>query len=51
MGGIVGNGKNIHDLVDGGWHGDILVLTTDNTIKIARLHLVIKYVIRNLLRT
>ena len=38
MGGIVGNGKTIHDIVDGGWHGDILVLTTDNTSKIERRH-------------
>ena len=30
--------KTIHDIVHGGWHGDRLVLTTDNIIKIARRH-------------
>ena len=41
----------IHDLVDGGWHGYRLVLMTDNTSNIPRRHLVIKYVVRNLMRT
>ena len=39
MGGIVGNVKPVHYLVDGSWHGyDRLVLTTDNNRKIARRH-------------
>ena len=39
MGRIVGNEKTVHNLVDGGWHGDDrLLLTTDNNIKISRHH-------------
>ena len=39
MGGIVGKGKPSKILSIGGWHGDKrLVLTTDNTSRIARLH-------------
>ena len=43
--------KTIHDLVDGGWNGDRLVLMTDNTSKIPRHHWVIKYFVSNLMRT
>ena len=39
MGRIVGEGKTVHNLVDGGWHDEKrLVLTIDNTRKIARRH-------------